>query len=686
MINLYNIPYLYLFFTILLTGFAAFALIKFIYIYIKIRRKEVLPFILLGLSAFIYITCDMTALIYYIFTSDPAAARVFVSIREFASVMFLIIIPYLTGRLLILKPSVIKINRILLGSAVTISVVIIAAVLWKPGLFTGELNNSVPHDYRQIVVIQKYQPLYIFKNIMLMIYLVYGITVFLYSDIHSRALYPVKKILIGLVVLLYFALSGFYSILFFNSSYGYVSFYYPHISTGIAIFLLFNSFGITDALTDYIAQLFKSKNELRRILYDDPHLGIPNRNSFLDVLQVKLNNLKDNYRNVSLIFIDIDDFQHVNESFGEKTGDEILKLFSMRLLSHFAGEGALYRIGGDDFVFILDGFRSEDETGNLAVKIISSLRNPFYISEKSYLVTASLGIIQVPRDGDNISTILGNAYSVIRSAKHTKNTFNVFSRDMVNNSSNRINMVNLLRTSISTDQFVMYYQPVVNADEKVIYAESLLRCTNPDPSISGPGKFIPLMERAGLMKDIDDMVIKKTFHDMELHIKKQFNISINLSSNQLVNPLYSDFLSSFAVQQGIDPGQIILEVIENTLIENFNSGRESLLKLKEKGFKIAIDDFGKGFSSLSYLAELPLDILKIDMAFVESVPGDPKKEAIAGHIIELAHSLGLKVVAEGFEDRKQFEFFRQLGCDNFQGYYFSRPLPLDEFLKKYFNE
>jgi len=627
----------------------------------------------------------MTALIYYMFTYDPVSARFFVSVREFSSVTFLIIVPYLSVRVLILNQFVNKINRILLGSGIIISVVIIATALWKPELFTGQLNNAIRYDHRQIVAIQKFKPLYLFKNIMLMIYLVYGITVFLYSDIHNRTLLPVKKILIGLVILLYFALSGLYSILFFNSDYGYVSYYYPHISTGIVIFLLFISFEITDAFTDYISQLIKNKNKLKRIVYDDPYLGLPNRNSFLDILQLKLNDLKDKDKHISLIFIDIDDFQHVNESFGEKTGDEILKLFSMRLLDHFAGEGALYRIGGDDFVIILDGIWSEDETGNLAGKIISSLRNPFYIAGKSYLVTASLGIILVPRDGDNITTILGNAYSVIRSAKHTKNTFNVFSRDMVNNSSKRINMVNLLRTSISTDQFVMYYQPVVDADEKVVYAESLLRCTNPDPSISGPGKFIPLMERAGLMKDIDDMVIKKTFHDMELRIKKQFNISINLSSNQLVNPLYSDFLSSFAVQQGIDPGQIILEVIENTLIENFDAGRKSLLKLKEKGFKIAIDDFGKGFSSLSYLAELPLDILKIDMAFVESVPGDPKKEAIAGHIIELAHSLGLKVVAEGFEDRKQFEFFRDLGCDNFQGYYFSRPLPLDEFLMKYYN-
>jgi diguanylate cyclase (GGDEF)-like protein len=628
----------------------------------------------------------MTALIYYILTSDPVTSRFFILLRESASVLFLIVMPLLIGEVLVLKPPVKRINTLLLGSAVILSAAIIAAAFWKPGLFIGEFNNKIQYSYRQIVVIQEYKPLYIFKDIVVMLYLVYGISVFFHSHIYAKTLYPVKKFLFGLLVLLYFVLSGFYSILFYNSSNGYVSYYYPHMSTGIAVFIMFSSFTTIDAFTDYISQLIKTGNRLKGILYDDPLLGIPNRNSFVTVIQLMLDDLKAGGGTAYLLFIDIDDFQHINESFGEKTGDEILRLFTSHLLHHFAGEGQLYRIGGDDFVFILKDITSEDDAVALAGKIISSLRNPFYISGVSYPLTASLGIMQIPGDGDNIATVLGNAYSVMRATKNTKNTYNVFTREMVNNSSKRISMVNFLRTSISMDQFVMFYQPVVDASENIVYAESLLRCTNPGPSIPGPGDFIPLMEKAGLMKDIDDMVIKKTFHDMEFHIKSRFNISINLSSNQLVNPLYSDFLASFAVQHGIEPGQIILEVIENTLIENFTTGRESLLKLKEKGFKIAIDDFGKGFSSLSYLAELPLDIIKVDMAFVESVPGDTKKEAIARHIIELAHSLGLKVVAEGFESREQFEFFRGLGCDNFQGYCFSRPLPLNEFLTKYFNK
>ncbi|MGV7927811.1 MAG: EAL domain-containing protein [Spirochaetota bacterium] len=224
---------------------------------------------------------------------------------------------------------------------------------------------------------------------------------------------------------------------------------------------------------------------------------------------------------------------------------------------------------------------------------------------------------------------------------------------------------------------------MVDGEERIVYAEALLRCTGENQSLGGPGHFIPIIEKAGLAKEVDNMVIHKAFHDMEVLVGQRFKISINLSTNQLVNVRYSDFLSSFADQHGIENRNIILEVTENQLMSNLTSGKESLKKLRERGFSIAVDDFGTGFSSLAYLAELPVDILKVDMIFVQSVPGDPRKEAMAHHIVQLAHSLGLKVVAEGFETRAQFDFFRALGCDFFQGYLFSRPVPLNDLLKKY---
>jgi diguanylate cyclase (GGDEF)-like protein len=683
MININNIPITYLCISLILSGFTIFSLIKSVYMYSQSRRKEVLPQILLILGAVLYITSDTTAMIYYILTSDQNTARFFIIIRELASLLFLIAIPYLANQALILTQSLKKLNNIIFRFAIISSAAILMTTVLKPELLTAKFIVEAPVNYRQIVVIQNVEFLYLLKIILITAYLLYAVFIFLYSNTYNKVFYPVNKIISGLFILIYFTLSGIYSIYFFSGNTGYVNYYYPHISTGIALFILFNSFGLIDIIVDYASKLLKSKNDLERILHYDSELGIPNRSGFLNDLEIKMNEQKKNGGSLSLIFLDIDDFQSINESFGEEVGDGILKLLTIRLLELFSTMGNLYRIGGDDFVFMLKGISSEEESVSFAGKVITSLRNPFPISGSTYMITASLGIIQIPKDGDDINSILNNAYSVIRDAKQTKNTYRVFTNDIVDYSSKKVSIVNLLRTSISTDQFTMFYQPIVDKDENIVYAESLLRCTNPDPSIGGPGIFIPLMEKAGIMKDIDDMVIRKVFHDIEMHIKKRFKISINLSSTQLTNPAYSDFLSEFAIQQRIEPEQIILEVVENTLIENFTRGRESLLRLKNHGFKIAIDDFGKGFSSLSYLAELPIDILKIDMEFVQSIPGDRKKEAIVYHIMQLAHSLDLKIVAEGFETKEQFDFFRELGCDNFQGYYFSRPAPLDQLLQKY---
>lgn len=676
--NWNDLPVTYLCISILLSGFAFYFLIEFIYIYFITGRKVVINHILAGTSTLLYVTGDTAALLFFILTNNHENARIFILIRELSLLLFMVSMPFTAGRLLALKNGLLKFNKTLFGIAIVSTVVIISLSLYRPELMIGDAGGKI--NYRMIGVIRDITPLFIIKNAMLALYIVYVIAAIYYSKIRNRVLYPATKIYISLIVMVYFILSEFFFILFFSGNTDSVRFYFPYMGTGIAIFLMLNIFNLVDILVDNAEKFIKIEKDLKHILYEDKDTGLQNRNGFIDKLKIELLSESD----LSLIFIDFDDFQNINESFGEKTGDEILKLFTGRLLEFFSSEGSLYRIGGDDFVLVLNNAKSDVEAGVVAGKIISSMRNPFTVSGVSHVLTVSIGIIRMPRDGNSVNSIMANAYSAIRSAKQTKNTYRIFSENMAELSSRRIGIVSLLRASINNDQFELFYQPVVDADGNLVYAESLLRCTNTDPAIGGPGQFIPLMEKAGLIKEIDDMVIRKAFHDLEMRIKKRFSISINLSSNQLVNPAYSDFLYSFSIQHGIDPSQITLEVIENTLIENLDSGRQSILNLKQKGFKIAIDDFGKGFSSLSYLSELPVDIVKIDMAFVQSIPGDQKKEAVAAHIMNLAHSLELKVVAEGFEKKEQVDFFKNIGCDNFQGYYFSRPLPLDELLKKYY--
>lgn len=678
-----NIPNLYIGLIIFFSGCAIITVLQYAYFYIRIRQRETFPLLVFSCVAFSYIMSDALALFFNFALTMNKITRFFILFRELIPVLFFIIAPYFMNKALKLKAEVKKINQILFWIGTASIIAIVAATAFSPDLLVTSINRENPDNYRGIIYHQDIGPLLIIRNIMLIIYMLYTIGIILFSNIREKQFIPMKNILAGITILCYFTLSHLYFILFTDNRTGFGNLLYPHFALGAVFFIIFMNFGAIDIFIKYNKQLNSMKKDLNRISYYDALLGIPNRMGFMKDLQSELDKIKTNGGNFSLVFLDIDDFKNLNECFSEGVGNEILKMLSQRLIEYFADAGSLYRIGGDDFVFLLKKINTLEEVKGFAGKVVACLRNSFSVSGISYSITASLGILQIPQDGNDTEIILNNAYSIIRSAKKTKNTFAVFSQELTNHSSRKIQIVNLLRSCVERDQFTLFYQPVVDINKQLTHAEALLRCTNPDLSIGGPGMFIPLMEEAGLINEVDNMVVRKAFHDMEMHIKKRFSISINLSVNQLVNPTYSDFLSSFARQHGIENQQIIVEVTEDNLMDNISTGRKNLLKLKNTGFRVAIDDFGKGFSSLTYLAELPVDILKMDMVFIQSVPGDSKKEAMAKHIIELAHSLDLKVIAEGFELQEQFDFYKGLGCDLFQGYYFSQPLPLDEFLAKY---
>ncbi len=678
-----NLPTLYIGLIVLFAGITACASLLSAYTYFSAPHKKALPTLVFNFAAFIFVASDALALFFAFTMQMNGAARFFVAFRELLPLMILIVAPYFLNQVLELKPEIRKINQVLFWIGTAVSITILTATAFRPDLFIITAAQGNPYNYPGFIYNQDIGPLFIVRGITIILYMLYAIAVIIFSKIHGGYFGPIISTLIGLIILCYFSLTHLYFILFTDNQNGFGTIPYPHIALGGLLFILCINLGAMHTFAGFKRQLNIIKRNLNQTLYYDASLGIPNRMGLIKDLQLELNRIETEGGNFSLIFIDIDDFGKLNECYGESIGDEILKMLSHRLIEYFSWAGTLYRTGGDEFAFLTKGPVTVYGDNSLAGKIVASLRNPFSVSGKPYLVTASLGVLQIPDDGKDTENILINAYNAVRGAKKAKNTFMAFTHDMTDSSIKKVRIVNLLRESMDRDQFTLVYQPVVGADKNVVYAEALLRCTNPDPSIDGPGTFIPIIEEAGLIGEVDNMVIRKAFHDMEMHIKKKFDISINLSTNQLVNPAYCDFLSSFAEQHGIENRQIILEVTETILMKNMEIGRENLLRLKNSGFRIAIDDFGKGFSSLTYLAELPVDTLKMDMLFVQAVPGDKKKEAMAKYVIELAHSLNLKVSAEGFELPAQFKFFRELGCDLYQGYYFSRPVPLDELLAKY---
>lgn len=678
-----HLSILYYSLTLVFSGFVAYAVVLFAFMFFKMPRKETFAPLFLCFVSFLYIASDVIATVFTFIMVRDYAAFIFLSIRELLPLAYFFIVPYYLDRVLDLEANLKKINRIISLAGIAIALGMAAYAVVNPGLLLedGGIGSGL---YNVTVNMHNRGPLIIIRNVLFSAYLAYLIIIILMTAMQRERKFTGKNVLAGLLIVIYFAFNNLYSILFaggdsFNK-------HFPDVGLGIVILLLFMSFGLLGMYINRFSRLDNKTKYHKSELYYDTGVEIQNKIAFRLDLNNKLDNLEENGGGFSLIYFDVDDFQNVNESYGESFGDEILIMLSSRLQDAFPQAGTLYRVGGDEFSFLLKDVKTEDEAGNFAFKLLSSMKNPFIVAGVSYTLTVSIAILLIPRDGTDMDTIMSNAYTTIRSVKKTKKSYQFFDRDLLEKATNKIYTVDLLRNCISRDEFVLFYQPVVDADGKLIYAEALLRCTNADPTIGGPDNFIPLIEKAGLMKDLDNLVVRKAFYDLDMKFKKRINVSINMSASQLIDPSYGDFLSLFAKQHGIEPRQIILEITETNLMANMLLARKSLTALKNYGFIIAIDDFGKGFSSLSYLAELPVDIMKIDMAFVHAVPGDAKKETMAKYIMDLGHSLNLKVVAEGFELPEQVEFFKGLGCDLFQGYYFSRPMPLKALLAQYFPE
>ncbi len=681
-VSMANIPLLYFTVTILFAGIASCALMQFSYTYCILRKKETLLSMVFSCTVLIYISADAFAFIFSYIYPDTGRAAFCLIFRETFMLVFpvilLVYIRQISGHGRIIN----KYNTVLLRASLAVFFLIAAATLYNPGLMIKELTGNGDVIYKMHMQGSDTGPLFMIKNIMLVIYAVYSLCIILVYGLARHDIYPDRYMIAGMIIITYFLSFYLYNIIFTPVS-ASGSTMIPSFSLGIVSCLLFITWGRIKTIFTKADQMEIARTVLEFSIYNDLALNISGRMAFHKDLQDELTRIDRERSTMFIVFLDIDDFQSLNECYGENVGDDVLEMLVERIIELFSTCGSLYRIGGDEFALMLWDVVTMEEAQDIAGKIITCLRNPFRVSGITCMITASAGVLQVPQDGRDVTTILSNAYRVIGSAKKTKNTFQVFTQDLLDVTSRKIHTVNILRNSIVMNEFTLFYQPIVDHDKKLIHAEALLRYTGSDTSIGAPDKYLPVLEDAGLMKEVDNMVVHKAFHDMEMKIRNRFSTSINLSTIQLVDTAYSEFLSSFAAQHGIENNRITLEVTEDRLMENIAAGRESLSRLKTSGFKIAIDDFGKGFSSLTYLAELPVDILKMDMVFTQSVPGDPRKEAMVRHIMELAHSLDLQVIAEGFETQEQFEFFKGLGCDMFQGFYFCRPVPVDELISKY---
>lgn len=431
--------------------------------------------------------------------------------------------------------------------------------------------------------------------------------------------------------------------------------------------------------------------EIERLAYFDILTGLPNRLLLKDRLSQMLSRAGRHNELVALLFIDLDRFKEVNDTLGHGCGDQLLQVVAERLSGSLRSSDTVARLGGDEFVVLLEGLGGRQAVMEVAAKLLAALSEPVLIDEREVYTGGSIGVSLFPYDGEDVETLFKNADTAMYHAKEQgRNTYCFYAADMHTSSLELLTLGSHLRHSLDRQELRLLYQPQVSfSTGSMVGVEALLRWHHPDLGMVSPDRFIPMAEETGMILPIGNWVLEQACLQAAAWIAQGLppvRVAVNLSAKQFRDPGLARTVQTVLQQTGLPPHLLELELTEGMLIENIKATRSTLQALKSMGVQLAIDDFGTGYSSLSYLKHFPLDRLKIDKSFVQEIAdqsGD--SAAIVEAIIALSHSLKLTVIAEGVERMDQVEFLKQRGCDELQGYYFSRPLQpesLGELLRK----
>jgi len=431
-----------------------------------------------------------------------------------------------------------------------------------------------------------------------------------------------------------------------------------------------------------------AEDEIRSLAFYDPLTRLPNRRLVSERLRQTLAGSARSNRKGALLFIDLDDFKMLNDTLGHKTGDLLLQEVARRLTGAVRDADTVARLGGDEFVVILEDLSGSQEEAaaqakTVAEKILAAVSQPYLLAGRECLSTSSVGITLFGERTDTIDDVLQQADIAMYQAKTVgRNTLRFFAPALQSAINARASMEEDLRQGIGTDQFELYYQPQVAAGT-LIGAEALLRWKHPSRGFLPPGEFIPLAEQTGQILPLGDWVLETACRQIAAWAQwketAHLTIAVNISARQLRHPDFVDQVLSVLYRTGANPRNLDLELTESMLVENVEEVIAKMSALKAHGLRFSLDDFGTGYSSLAYLKRLPLDQLKIDRAFVHDMLVDVTSGAIAQTIISLGRAMGLSVIAEGVETEEQREFLAAMDCHAFQGFLFSRPLPLHDF-------
>lgn len=428
---------------------------------------------------------------------------------------------------------------------------------------------------------------------------------------------------------------------------------------------------------------------LQYLAHHDTLTSLPNRLLFIDRLEQSILHAKHQKIELHVLFLDLDRFKEINDSYGHEIGDQLLKAISKRLRQCIREEDTVARLGGDEFTILLADMDQNSVTQVLK-EILASMQEPIILGETPLYTTFSIGISRYPQDGKSPDILIRNADTAMYRAKELgKNRYQFYDEQMTYKTMQRLNLENKLRKALQENHLEPYFQIQIDAfSNKMIGAEALVRWKDPEVGIISPAEFIPLAEEIGLIALIDEWMMQKSFEIIKkLQTQKLFEgkLSLNLSVKQLERKNFLQKLHKFLEQNDFNPRDLELEVTESQIMQNPEAAISALRSIQNMGISIAIDDFGTGYSSLSYLKRLPIDKLKIDKSFVDDLPTDAEDVAIVKAIIALARSLNINLIAEGVETQEQKSFLLEEGCHYIQGYLYSKPLDAQAF-EKYLRE
>jgi diguanylate cyclase (GGDEF)-like protein/PAS domain S-box-containing protein len=427
-----------------------------------------------------------------------------------------------------------------------------------------------------------------------------------------------------------------------------------------------------------------AEERIRHLAHYDELTGLPNRALFSQLLEQALSESKFSHKQVAVLFIDLDRFKLINDTLSHASGDAVLQQVGKRLTEALPRRDTVARFGGDEFVVLMRDCSIPTDAAETAQKLLTALAAPLLVEGQEFHLTASIGISAFPGDGENAQTILKHAdIAMYRAKEHGKNNFQFYSAQMNLHSFERLVLERFLRHALEQDEFQVYYQPKINLVTGCVTGmEALLRWFHPGMGMISPVKFIPLAEETGLIVQIGAWVLRAACAQNQAWQQEglpPLRVAVNLSARQFAQSGLHDMIIGVLEETGLAPQLLELEITESVTMENPEHAAILLKKLKALGISLAIDDFGTGYSSLSYLKRFPIDSVKIDRSFIKDIPDDEDDVAITQAVIAMAHSLRLKVIAEGVESEQHVEFLREHGCDEAQGYLFGKPMPADEF-------